>query len=406
MSTKTLIAASLAAGLGMAAALAILRQPAVPPVVAPAAAPTASLGTAAPPATRGEPQAPPRFFTNKSGLDWRAVESADYRQYVANLRALGCPAATVRDIIVADVNKLFEGRQRALATGTNKFQYWKRERPMVDEAWLEQSRQLAREKRALLKELLGVEVAEKEVAAPSPGDVRRRQMLDFLPEDKQAQVAELQTDFSVKVQSLMAGKARPTREDMEQVRALEAQLRGQLAQALTPNEMEDLELRLSRTANYLRATLGDFEMTEPEFRALIKLQQPFDQQYNRMSHEDPEYVAAQLEVNRQAKALLGDERYTQYMREQNWSTSSLRDVARQYGVQKEIAVQVFDLKQPAQEEATRIRQDAGLGTEQRQQALRTVQEETERAMAQILGAEAARAYVREGSWVKSLAREK
>src|SRR5437899_3128213 len=31
-------------------------------------------------------------------FDWRQVESEDYRQYVANLRALGCPEQTVRDI--------------------------------------------------------------------------------------------------------------------------------------------------------------------------------------------------------------------------------------------------------------------------------------------------------------------
>src|SRR6267143_1034937 len=32
-------------------------------------------------------------------IDWRAVESPDYRQYLANLRAIGCPEETIRDII-------------------------------------------------------------------------------------------------------------------------------------------------------------------------------------------------------------------------------------------------------------------------------------------------------------------
>jgi hypothetical protein len=45
---------------------------------------------------------------------WAQVESSDYRVYLANLRALGCPEQTVRDIIIADVNDLFNGRVKAL----------------------------------------------------------------------------------------------------------------------------------------------------------------------------------------------------------------------------------------------------------------------------------------------------
>src|SRR6266404_5314233 len=32
-------------------------------------------------------------------FDWLALESADYRQYIANLRAAGCPEQTIRDLI-------------------------------------------------------------------------------------------------------------------------------------------------------------------------------------------------------------------------------------------------------------------------------------------------------------------
>src|SRR4029077_4471693 len=31
-------------------------------------------------------------------FDWRMIESSDYEEYVANLRAIGCPEKTVRDI--------------------------------------------------------------------------------------------------------------------------------------------------------------------------------------------------------------------------------------------------------------------------------------------------------------------
>src|SRR3989442_340408 len=47
-------------------------------------------------------------------LDWRTVESDDYKKYIANLRAVGCPEKTVRDVIIADVNELYRQRYREL----------------------------------------------------------------------------------------------------------------------------------------------------------------------------------------------------------------------------------------------------------------------------------------------------
>src|SRR5215207_3202040 len=100
-----------------------------------------------------------------TALDWRNVESEDYKKYIANLRAIGCPEETIRDIIVADVNKLFEARKKEMSgSSTNKFQYWKTGNfftDMFNEEKLQKTRQLAKEKQALLKELLGVEIAEK-----------------------------------------------------------------------------------------------------------------------------------------------------------------------------------------------------------------------------------------------------
>ena len=40
-------------------------------------------------------------------FSWSQVESADYPTYIANLRSIGCPEQTIRDIIIADVNALY-----------------------------------------------------------------------------------------------------------------------------------------------------------------------------------------------------------------------------------------------------------------------------------------------------------
>ncbi len=64
-------------------------------------------------AVAGERNAPRSSSGNGSQpFHWSQIESTDYRTYVANLRRIGCPEATIRDIIAADVHSLYE-RQRA-----------------------------------------------------------------------------------------------------------------------------------------------------------------------------------------------------------------------------------------------------------------------------------------------------
>src|SRR6058998_1022584 len=41
------------------------------------------------------------FLTNR-WLNWRAIESTNYAIYIDNLRSVGCPEETVRDIIITD----------------------------------------------------------------------------------------------------------------------------------------------------------------------------------------------------------------------------------------------------------------------------------------------------------------
>src|SRR2546422_3482056 len=57
---------------------------------------------------------------------WNQIESDDFPTYIANLRAIGCPESTIRDIIVADVNQVF-ARRRATEIVTAEQQWWRSE---------------------------------------------------------------------------------------------------------------------------------------------------------------------------------------------------------------------------------------------------------------------------------------
>src|SRR5262245_19643302 len=46
-------------------------------------------------------------------LQWRQIRASDYAAYARNLRALGCPEASVIDLIVGEVTARFSERWRA-----------------------------------------------------------------------------------------------------------------------------------------------------------------------------------------------------------------------------------------------------------------------------------------------------
>src|SRR5688572_6199434 len=101
-----------------------------------------------------------KVTTDVVKVDWRMVESEDYRQYIANLRAIGCPEETIRDIIIADVNKLFASRVAALYPTPSDYKFWRVEdlEARKEQRDREQKRRaLEREKQDLIKELLGVD---------------------------------------------------------------------------------------------------------------------------------------------------------------------------------------------------------------------------------------------------------
>jgi hypothetical protein len=65
------------------------------------------LGGAVQPSPNGQSWEP-----KPGAFRWAQVESSDYRKYIGNLRGIGCPERTIRDIISADVHSLYEQRRK------------------------------------------------------------------------------------------------------------------------------------------------------------------------------------------------------------------------------------------------------------------------------------------------------
>jgi hypothetical protein len=340
-----------------------------------------------------------------TSLDWRNVESEDYKKYIANLRAIGCPEETIRDIIIADVNKLFDARKKEISgSSTNKFQYWKTGNfftDMFNEEKLQKHRELAKEKQALLKELLGIEVAEK--PDPMGGMNPYETLLDFLPPERHTALMNLEQDFAAKMMKRM----KDARNNPNFMREMQAEKDAELAKILSPQEKEEYDLRMSQSAMVMRMTMGDFQPSEQEFRDIFKARKKFDDEFGLMGasnkpEERDRRQAAQTELDNSIKSVLGEDRFREYKYDQDLTRSSLNDIVKEHNVPRQQAYKVFDIKTAAQEQAAAVRKDQSLTPEQRQTALDAIQQETRNAVNSVLGSTAGDAYFAKGSWLRSL----
>jgi RNA polymerase sigma factor (sigma-70 family) len=333
-------------------------------------------------------------------FDWQTVESADYKAYIANLRAIGCPEETLRDIIRADVKKLFDARARAQMPKNQRFEYWKPGSSiasLVNDDFVSRQRDLAVEKHLLLRQLLGTDVSNEPDL--TPGLHVFDTVLDFMTPEKRSQVLE--------VQLLNLGRLAAA-SDQNSFASAQSEKEQLLKAFLTPEEKFEYDVRLSPTALSLQGRLGGFTPTEQEFREMVRLQKQFEDSFGSSSQGAPgseaaeRRAAAQKELENQTRNLLGEERHHEYMHEQNWAGSSLRQVAQDFNIPKETAFKVFDLTDAAKEAAERIRTDALRSDVQKQAALDAIRAETERAVGGIIGPQALEAYINRGSALRNL----
>lgn len=266
------------------------------------------------------------YVVRRQYFSWSEIESTDYPTYIANLRRIGCPKQTIRDIIIADVNALY-ARKLATDVITPEQQWWRSAPdPEVVREAAAKTRALDQERRALLTRLLGPDWEAGDLAnlpRPShPGVVLDGAVLGVLPPDVKHAVQDVSAHAFDRMQAYirtqsLAGEA----PDPIELAKLRQQTRDELAGILTPPQLEEYLLRYSQNANNLRHALGQlqyFDATPEEFRALFQATDPIDQQLQLLpDNNDPGTVAQRNSLLQQRenaiKSALDPGRYQEYV---------------------------------------------------------------------------------------------
>ncbi len=150
MKPPSFLAVSLISNLILAAVWVAVRQGATARMDAPSSA-------MPPPTTlRAIKPSAPATETPGTTTPWQLIASADYRQYIGNLRAVGCPDWLIRDIIVAAIDDSYQQKTKS---DPGSFAPWlgADQRRRMSRNQSAKRFALRQEKRALVKSLLGYE---------------------------------------------------------------------------------------------------------------------------------------------------------------------------------------------------------------------------------------------------------
>jgi len=333
------------------------------------------------------------------------------------LRALGLPEAVVKEIVKARIASRYTASLRdignAALEAARQRPYWQSDRNYVG-GWTGYTD----EQNQKMRDIMGKKESEmtRLFGADKINDLAL--YYPYLSPEKAARLRELENDYDVlRAQTIRekAGFLMPG--DAEKIRLLDVEKKRDTLALLTPEQKEARDFRESWTAQDLQRTFAGFDGgTEEEYKAIFALRYPLEEKYPpewesyaaAMGSDSPEeyYKASEADarkVDEQIKALLGPERYADYLRAQNTDYTTLLAAAERFNLSAETVAQTYQARTDAAREAERISGDDSLSAAEKNAAFAAL---SEQALAQIraqLGEEIGNAYIdKTCQWLKDL----
>jgi hypothetical protein len=268
----------------------------------------------------------------------------------------------------------------------------------------EQMRALQKEESDLLKSLFGEDFYQQRIKDDG-GEDWTAKLYGYIPKELREQVQDIAARMNVEKQEIYAkNEGYVDQYAQADLYKIEKKYHDELAKILTPEQLQQWDLRNSDTASQLKNDLSAFDPNEDEFRALFQYKQA-QEDLNPQSDPDsdaPPLTPDQIKANADKQKALDDElaqtvgtnRVAEYKLEQDYSYRSLIDS----GVPKESVFKLDEMKQQAQDAANKIRNDKSLSDDDRSAAFSAIRTETQNSINDLLGARPAKRYSNNGGW--------
>ena len=343
---------------------------------------------------------------------WSTLSTDDLKSLIERLRAAGFPAHVIRAIVSAQIEQRFSGRMDALMRTVQETPYWQpaSTSSIYNPKFSEERQQIYRERSKLMRELLGLDLYASYYSS-DPSAAQRRQFGN-LSQAKIDLIQRINDDYAEmtgQIRSESQGITLP--EDREKLALLEREKRADLAAILSPQEIEDYEMRSSMTAMRLRSAMTYMNASEEEFRTIFRLQHKYADVLNPpsaggLTMYSPESSQQRREVtnrlNAEISAALGAARSADFFRASSYEFQQLVQLAQRENRPVADAARAFDLRDTAANESQRIGADPALSLEQKRAALVTLAQNTRVQLSAAIGPTAAETYAKSSNWLQAI----
>jgi hypothetical protein len=378
----------------------------------------------APPAETGDKTETVRVVTNlppettfvTNGFHWRVLASTNYDVFVANLRAVGCPERTIRDIVVGEVWAQYE---RARARGDYSAPFWLNgpRRAVAERARESELLRLRHELAGLLRRLFACEWSpEMDRDAFDENLLMCRVLLGDMPEEQFERAAgllfraeETKEDVEWRCRGVYLA------EDYAELRRRRDELERELRGILSPAQFEEFRARLGLIESEMVGLFGggSIKALKPAADELRRLSLAWTDLWppgwKFFELEDAD-TPAQLKLRAQALdeitcAILGETRFAELKRLDNSDYRRIREFTEQNHLTLDTAHKLDEIRALLQEEVARLREDASLDTGVRTQRVENLSLNAAQEIQTLLGPKLFGDFLRQsGQWVTNVNR--
>jgi len=349
-----------------------------------------------------------QWVTNR--FDWSQLESAQLDEFVAKLRAVGCPPRTIRDLVLARVERLqvarereikfadpfwLAGRERARATRTRELQL---------QAW-------DREMTATLRQLIGVEWSPE---ADHNQDLTEQAVFRFcigpVTEDQFERVSTWVNSLATirdTINSQTGGVW--LEEDHARYRAeIQREVEG-CRGWFSPAQFEEFVARTAAFGEFFEVDdLSLLPITPDELRRISLATAetcgwPRELLDVSIVDDDEEENTHELALQQRFRAILGDERWAEIERLQDHDYRAILELVIENGLPRERAQAAHEVRQLVNEEAARLQADQTLDPTGHRRQVDTLAVAAQASLLSLLGEAAYGQYLGGGGqWLTNL----
>ena len=325
-----------------------------------------------------------------------ALRSAD----LAQMKAAGVPDDVAHILAAGRAYAKMNALEQALKKFRPKdSRYWRNSQSYEDNRTEEQQaeHQKVYEEFNAAMERAFPELVENEAAATPP----------FLPAAARQKLARIEKDYS-ELESEIRSHAVSgilLSSDTAKLRLLKDEKQRDLANALSPAELEEFQLHDERsgTVGTIRSHYGDLIESEADYRKIFALQKAFDDRFPGQGDADSNLrddAYAQLRAD--IFTVIGQDKYAVFQHEHDRSYNALTAITERLKLPADAPDLIYAARDRYAAESQTIAQNSSLSLQAQRAQLNVLAEKARADLEAQLGPEGTRAYVERSEWLTLL----